>query len=507
MNKISFKWSFFFILFYLLVIIILSDLNILPTWLSLACYGLFFPAIFFTVRNILNNILNIAKVMATEYDEIVDLRKRLDTNVKCEHCKNIAKSLNHMMINTDKAILEFYRYAVIAEGRSLRVSSSIATVDESITKNARSAQNIYKSINELVGYIGKITQTSAEINSDINQSLDLTKTGSEAMEHAKILMENISNAASSLEEKISELNSGAEKIGVIVSVIDDISEQTALLSLNAAIEAARAGEAGRGFAVVADEVRKLADKTTKSTNEIKEMVADIQSHIGEVSNQTSNIFHQIMMQKDQTEIVYKNFNDILNFSERISVTSDDITKTMELHSGVNEEIARDAQDIIEVSETTDNLMQELVANYNKMIETISELSTKFSAIKYSNRAVHFLRAKSAHIKFMHNVYTHYTNNKSTTLATHKTCAFGQFYYSLGQEIFKNNQLYKDVEPLHIKVHALGNKVMEEIQTENRIKANEYLQELQNTVDEMIAMLDELINQYFESDWRNNSNNN
>ncbi len=49
--------------------------------------------------------------------------------------------------------------------------------------------------------------------------------------------------------------------------------------------------------------------------------------------------------------------------------------------------------------------------------------------------------------------------------------------------------------------------MEEIQTENRIKANEYLQELQNTVDEMIAMLDELINQYFESDWRNNSNNN
>lgn len=507
MNKISFKWSFFFILFYLLVIIILSELNILPTWLSLVCYGLFFPAIFFTVRNILNNILNIAKVMATEYDEIVDLRKRLDTNVKCEHCKNIAKSLNHMMINTDKAILEFYRYAVIAEGRSLRVSSSIATVDESITKNARSAQNIYKSINELVGYIGKITQTSAEINSDINQSLDLTKTGSEAMEHAKTLMENISNAASSLEEKISELNSGAEKIGVIVSVIDDISEQTALLSLNAAIEAARAGEAGRGFAVVADEVRKLADKTTKSTNEIKEMVADIQSHIGEVSNQTSNIFHQIMMQKDQTEIVYKNFNDILNFSERISVTSDDITKTMELHSGVNEEIARDAQDIIEVSETTDNLMQELVANYNKMIETISELSTKFSAIKYSNRAVHFLRAKSAHIKFMHNVYTHYTNNKSTTLATHKTCAFGQFYYSLGQEIFKNNQLYKDVEPLHIKVHALGNKVMEEIQTENRIKANEYLQELQNTVDEMIAMLDELINQYFESDWRNNSNNN
>lgn len=501
-SKTSFKLKFFFILLYLLVVIILSELNILPTSLSLVLYGLYFPIVFIAVRNILNSILHIAKVMATEEDEIVDLRKRANQNVKCEHCKSIAKSLNHMMRNTDKTILEFYRLIVSAEGRSLRVASSIATVDESITKNAQSAQNIYKSINELVGYIGRITQTSSEINSDINKSLDLTKTGFETMEHAKTLMENISNAASSLEEKISELNAGAEKIGVIVSVIDDISEQTALLSLNAAIEAARAGEAGRGFAVVADEVRKLADKTTKSTNEIKEMIADIQSHIGEVSNQTSNIFHQIMVQKDQTEIVYKNFNDILNFSERISVTSDDITKTMELHSGVNEEIARDAQDIIEVSETTDNLMQELVANYNRMIDAMSELTVRVSTIKYSSRAVHFLRAKSAHLKFMYNVYTHYMHNQSTTLNTHKTCAFGQFYYSKGQELFSNNQLYREIEPIHIKVHELGHNIMDKINAGDRIGAYKYLQELQNNVDQLIDMLDKLIDQYLEGDWLN-----
>lgn len=498
----SFKLKFFFILLYLLIVVILSQLNILPTWLSWILYGIYFPIVFIAVRNILNSILHIAKVMATEEDEIVDLRKRADQNVKCEHCRSIAKSLNHMMRNTDKTILEFYRLIVSAEGRSLRVSSSIASVDESITKNAISAQNIYKSINELVGYISKITETSSEINSDINKSLDLTKTGSEAMEHAKVLMENISNAASSLESKISELNAGAEKIGVIVSVIDDISEQTALLSLNAAIEAARAGEAGRGFAVVADEVRKLADKTTKSTNEIKEMVADIQSHIGEVSNQTSSIFHQIMEQKDQTDIVYKNFNDILNFSERVSVTSDDITKTMELHSGVNEQIARDAHDIIEVSETTDNLMQELVANYNKMIDAMSELTVRVSTIKYSSRAVHFLRAKSAHIKFMYNVYTHYMHNESTSLATHKTCAFGQFYYSKGQELFSNNQLYRDIEPVHVKVHELGHKVMDKIQAGDRQTAYKYLQELQNNVDLLIDMLDKLIDQYLEGDWMN-----
>ena len=146
-SKTSFKLKFFFILLYLLVVIILSELDILPTPLSLVLYAVFFPIVFISVRNILNSILHIARVMATEEDEIVDLRKRADQNVKCEHCRSIAKSLNHMMRNTDKTILEFYRLIVSAEGRSLRVSSSIATVDESITKNAQSAQNIYKSIN------------------------------------------------------------------------------------------------------------------------------------------------------------------------------------------------------------------------------------------------------------------------------------------------------------------------------------------------------------------------
>lgn len=500
--KLSFKVVYFLILLYLLFVVLLSEFNIIPMWLSLVLYGIYFPLAFFSVKKVLSAILNIAHVMATEEDEIVDLRKRADQNVRCGHCRSIATSLNHMMRNTDKTILEFFRLIVYAEGRSLTVSSSITTVDESITKNAQSARNIFNSINDLVGYISTITKTSSEINSDINKSLELTKNGSSAMEQARDLMGNISNAASSLGKKIEELNAGAEKIGVIVSVIDDISEQTALLSLNAAIEAARAGEAGRGFAVVADEVRKLADKTTKSTNEIKDMISEIQNYIEEVSDQTQNIFNQIGQQKDQTEIVYKNFNEILNFSERVSYTSDEIAKTMELHSGVNEKIARDAQDIIEVSETTDNLMQQLVHNYNIMIGSMGELTTKVSSIKYSSRAVHFIRAKSAHLKFMYNVYNHYMNNKYTTLATHKTCAFGKFYYNLGQKLFSHDKLFKDIEPVHENVHTLGHIIMDQIENNDRQAAYQTLLELQNTVDKLIGILDTLIDKYLEEDWLN-----
>ena len=157
----SFKLKFFFILLYLLIVVILSQLNILPTWLSWILYGIYFPIVFIAVRNILNSILHIAKVMATEEDEVVDLRKRADQNVRCGHCRSIATSLNHMMRNTDKTILEFFRLIVYAEGRSLTVSSSITTVDESITKNAQSARNIFSTEAKIKKYNGVLLSPNA----------------------------------------------------------------------------------------------------------------------------------------------------------------------------------------------------------------------------------------------------------------------------------------------------------------------------------------------------------
>ncbi|GGD62960.1 methyl-accepting chemotaxis protein [Lacimicrobium alkaliphilum] len=195
----------------------------------------------------------------------------------------------------------------------------------------------YNPVTDENGRVVKVIKFAADISARVEQSLAVSKAAevaySTAVETAQIavqgadILDNAISTSRDIESQVSEsveaveeLNQQSEQIGTIVSTINSIAEQTNLLALNAAIEAARAGEMGRGFAVVADEVRQLASRTSKSTQEITQVVKRNQVLTENVTDQISSISQRARQGHELTQQVARVIAEISDGAENVSKT-------------------------------------------------------------------------------------------------------------------------------------------------------------------------------------------
>ncbi|WMS85882.1 methyl-accepting chemotaxis protein [Pleionea litopenaei] len=136
-------------------------------------------------------------------------------------------------------------------------------------------------INEMAVSIEQVSANAAESTQVAEKSVDIAKKGSEVVRNTIRGMDTIREQIQETSKRIKRLGESSQEIGDIVSLINDISEQTNILALNAAIQASMAGEAGRGFAVVADEVQRLAERSGNATKQIEALVKTIQTDTNE----------------------------------------------------------------------------------------------------------------------------------------------------------------------------------------------------------------------------------
>ncbi|EPA0509669.1 methyl-accepting chemotaxis protein [Vibrio alginolyticus] len=240
---------------------------------------------------------------------------------------------------------------------------------------------VVTSMNEMIATVNEIASNAAGAANAASAASNEAQDGYTTLERTKTAMTNLENEMNSTSNIIVSLAENTQSIGSILEVIRGISEQTNLLALNAAIEAARAGDAGRGFAVVADEVRNLATKTAHSTDEIDNMIHQLQTEAQSAVNSMSNSKTLIEEGTAETELARQALEAIAAQVTTISDINTQVATATEQQSTVANEINMNMDTVSHSVKSALTASEQLEASSQQLAELSRTLDRHVGAFR------------------------------------------------------------------------------------------------------------------------------
>jgi len=269
-----------------------------------------------------------------------------------------------------------------------KVSDVSSGIEAASTQLHAASEQIATGAEEVAAQTGTVATASEEMSATSNDiarncamAADAARqSAASATSGASIVQETIAGMGLIAErvrrtaESVETLGVRSEQIGNIIGTIEDIADQTNLLALNAAIEAARAGEQGRGFAVVADEVRALAERTTRATREISEMIKAIQKETRDAVSAMEEGVHEVGKGTDSSRKSGHALDEILGKIDEVSMQVSQIATAAEQQTATTGEVATNIQQITDVVHQTAQGAEETAAAASRLSAQARELN-------------------------------------------------------------------------------------------------------------------------------------
>ncbi|GEK91845.1 methyl-accepting chemotaxis protein [Alkalibacterium kapii] len=316
--------------------------------------------------------LTVSPLKTKRKDEIGELVKA--SNIMQHELKNIITSVSEatskVMSSSEELTQSTNEVGQGAEQIAITMQE-LASGSESQANNtsdlSMNMQNFVQTIEESADQSDKIYQTSSTVKA-------LTGKGKELMDASVDQMQEIDKIVKDSVNGVKELDNKSKQVSKLVSVIEDIAEQTNLLALNAAIEAARAGEQGKGFAVVADEVRKLAEQVSHSVGDITHIVRGIQSESSNVALSLENGYEQVTKGTTQIQKTGDTFNKISASVQSMGTAIKDISDKLQANKKQTLDMNASVEEIASVSEESAAGIEQTSASAQQTTSTMQEVS-------------------------------------------------------------------------------------------------------------------------------------
>jgi len=324
---------------------------------------------FFISAIIERNIMNVVETL----DEIAkgegDLTRRLISKGNDE----IGKLVNSFNAFIGKLQTIISHVSTSTTQLSTAAEEMAAISEESKSSSAKQhaeTEQVASAMNQMTATVHEVARNAEQAAAAAHEASDESANGHGVVDETISSINKLAGEVETAAEVIHQLEKDSENIGAILDVIRGISEQTNLLALNAAIEAARAGEQGRGFAVVADEVRTLASRTQESTEEIQEMIENLQAGTAQAVNVMKSGRQQAQTSVDNAGRAGESLGTIASSVSTISEMNTQIATAAEEQTAVAEEINRNISNISELGQhVTSN--SEMTASSSEELSRLS----------------------------------------------------------------------------------------------------------------------------------------
>jgi twitching motility protein PilJ len=312
-------------------------------------------------------------------DEIADLAEG-DLSIHASVTENftgaIADSINFAIDQMRVLVSNINNLSVQVASAANATENTAGNLSKAAESQAKEIGAATKAINEMAVSIDQVSSNAAESAAVAERAVDIANNGSHVVQATIQGMDTIRGQIQETSKRIKRLGESSQEIGDIVSLINDIADQTNILSLNAAIQASMAGDAGRGFAVVADEVQRLAERSSAATKQIAALVKTIQTDTNEAV---------ISMEQTTSEVVggAKRAQDAGVALEEIEGVSTNLAELIQNISNAARQQAVSAGHVSNTMTVIQEITTQTVNTTEQTAQSIGQLTTMANEMRLS----------------------------------------------------------------------------------------------------------------------------